>query len=445
MKGITQRAYWLFLLIGALSLTGCRERTPVCPEEKDAIISLMLGNTELRGGDLFAGDNLISKVRVYVFGGSGIEAMEVFAAGEAAFTNPFRVKCTTGEKTVVVVANEPASVSGELDEVRTLNRLDEIKLETDTFLPAPLTMVGKGTVNITSSTGALMSICLKRTVAKITLKVRNASQGAADISLSRVELHRGTKSTPLIEGATPAPLAFWKGEKSYSPDQEVTEEGLRIWSANNAAYVFENLGSVSDTTSRATYLMIYVKYNNILTKYRAYINDANSDAGDHHYSIKRNYCYNLIANIKNLGETSGLDLRTEVLPWDVVSTDLLFKRVYTIQPHPTFEQKVFEAPNPSDEVTFRFKLMNPVEARWRVLLTNPINFEFVTTGGAVVSGGVGQEYSFKVRPRALQSAQEHTTEIFVTVDDVEIPLLKNNTSVGSGNRIVIKQPMVSTP
>lgn len=439
-----EKALLLFLLIGALFLTGCKE-TPSEPVEEEATISLMIGDTQLRGGNLFVGDDVISKVRVYVFSAGQIEAMQVFSTGEPAFVNPFRVKCITGEKRIFVVANEPATVSDKLDKVKTPADLDAIKLETDTFLPKPLPMVGNGTVNITSSTGAMLSVCLKRAVAKLTLKVRNTSTNAADISLLAVELHRGMKSTPLIEGAAPAPRDFWKGLKAYNAPQTVTAEGFQVWSSDEAAYVFENLGSVSDTTSRATYLVIYAKYNDVNTKYIAYVNDENSDATDHRYSIKRNHCYNLVADIKNLGESDGITLRTEVLPWEVVSNDLLFKRIYSIAPHPTFDQKTFVANTPADEVGFTFKLMNPIEARWRVLLTNPIDFEFVTTGGAVTSGGVGVAYTFKVRPRQLQSAQDRTTEIFITVDDAEIPLLKNNTAVGIGNRIVIKQPMVRTP
>ncbi|WP_278833859.1 fimbrial protein [Porphyromonas cangingivalis] len=444
MKVMKEKAYMLFLLIGILLLAGCKE-TPSDPAGEEATISLVLGDTRIRGGDLFVGDDVISKVRVYVFSGSHIEAMQVFNAGELAFENPFRVKCVTGEKSIFVVANEPAAVSDRLNEVKTPSDLDAIKLETDSFLPKPLTMVGNGTVNIDSSTGAMVSISLKRVVAKITLKIRNASTGPASLSLLGVELHRGMKSTPLIEGASPAPHNFWNKRNDYSAPQEVTAEGFQVWSSDDAVYLFENLGSVSDTTSRATSLVIHAKYNDVNTKYRAYINDENSEGADHRYSIKRNYCYNLIADIKNLGESDGITLRTEVRPWEVVGNDLLFKRVYSITPHPTFEQKTFEVATPGDEVEFKFKLMNPVEALWRVQLTNPIHFEALTTGGAVVSGGVGQEYTIKIRPRQPQSDQAHTTEIFITVDDAEIPLLKNNTAIGIGNRIVIKQPMVSTP
>ena len=443
MKVMKEKAVLLFLLIGTLFLASCKE-TPSATIEEDATISLMLGNTRIRGGDLFVGDDVISKVRVYVFSAGHLEAMQVFDTGDPAFVNPFRVKCVTGEKRIFVVANESADVSDELNMVKTPSDFDAIRLETNTFLSKPLTMVGNGTVNITSSTGVTLSVCLKRVMAKITLKVRNASAGAANISLLGVELHRGTTSTPLIEGGTALPYSFWKGDKPYA-SQEVTTEGIQVWSADEAAYIFENLGSVSDTTSRATYLVIHAKYNDVNTKYRAYINDENSDATDHHYSVKRNHCYNLIADIKNLGEADGITLRTEVQPWNVVSNELLFKRVYTINPHPTFEEKTFEVATPGDAVEFKFKLMNPVEALWRVQLTNPIDFESLSTGGAVTSGGVGQEYTIKVRPRHPQSAQEHTTEIFITVDDAEIPLLKNNTSIGVGNRIIIKQPMVSTP
>ncbi|KGN79748.1 hypothetical protein HQ35_07020 [Porphyromonas cangingivalis] len=439
-----EKAYMLFLLIGILLLAGCKD-TSSDPAGEDATISLVLGNTRIRGGDLFVGDDVISKVRVYVFSGSHIEAMQVFNAGESAFVNPFRVKCTTGEKTIFVVANEPADVSDELNAVKRPGELDAIKLETNTFLSKPLTMVGNGTVNINSSTGVMITMSLKRVVAKITLKVRNASTGPATLSLLGVELHRGMKSTPLIEGASPAPHNFWNKRNDYGAPQEVTAEGFQVWSSDDAAYLFENLGSVSDTTSRATYLVIHAKYNDVNTKYRAYINDENSDAADHRYSVRRNYHYDLIADIKSLGEFSGITLRTEVRPWEVVSNDLLFKRVYSINPHPTFEQKTYVANTPVDEVAFNFKLMNPVEGHWKVQLTNPIHFEFVTAGGAVTSGEVGTEYTFKVRPRNPQSAEEHATEIFITVDDVEIPLLKDNTAVGQGNRIIIKQPMVSTP
>lgn len=441
-----EKAYLLFLLIGVLFLAGCKE-TPSDPAGEDATISLMLGNSRIRGGDLFVGDDVINKVRVYVFSGGHIEAMQVFSTGEPAFVNPFRVNCTTGEKTIFVVANEPANVSDKLNAVKRPDELDAIKLETETFLPKPFTMVGRGTVNISSSAGTVLPMSLKRVVAKITLKVRNASEGgAADISIWKVELHRGAKSTPLIEGVASAPGGFWEGTKPYNAFQPVTAEGFQVWGVDDAAYVFENLGSVSDTTSRATYLMIYARYNNINTTYRAYINDENSDATDHHYSVKRNYHYDLIADIKNLGDADGISLRTEVQPWDVVNNDLLFKRVFKIEPYLTFDAKTIKAATPADVKEFKFKLFNPVGGRWIVHCSNPLDFEFLTTGGAVVSGGVGDEYTIRIRPlRQPSESQDRTTEIFITVDDVEIPLLKNNPSVGEGNRIVILQPKANTP
>lgn len=447
MKVITEKVCLLFVLIGSFFLTGCKDALlSDIPSEKNAVISLMLWGSEMRAGSLFSGDDAINKVRVYVFNGSHAESIDVFSAGEMTFSNPFRIKSTTGEKTILVVANEPAGISAQLDAIKTIDQLDNIRLTTTTFLPVPLTMVGKATVNIPSqSTPLLMTVDLKRCVAKVTLKVKNASAGA-EIELLQVKLYRNTGSTPLMEGVPGGSVQFWDVISGYNGFIPVTNEGVDVWGGSkNAAYVFENLGSVADTVSRATYLAIYAHYNNIPTQYVGYVNDESSNATDHHYSIKRNHQYNLTAELKNLGETNNLTLRTDVLPWNVIREDLVFKRVFRIDPHLTFNEKTIEVKSPADVVQFTFELKNPIEATWRAVLLNPIHFELVKEGGAVSSGEAGREYTIKIRPRNPQGSEERITELFIIVDDVEIPLLKGNTSIGPGNRIVIKQKKALMP
>jgi hypothetical protein len=216
-------------------------------------------------------------------------------------------------------------------------------------------------------------------------------------------------------------------------------------------YLYEN--STGGDKAYATRLEIEALYNNVETTYRVYLNenvnsapnpgDANSsetNPSDHLYSLRRGHHYRVNGTIVSMGEFDGLIHSTNVLPWEKLASEVLFERVFEISPYPTTTNRTYTVANPTDLVTFTFKLFNPIGATWVAQLSNPLDFEFSTLGGAVSAGGLRTDYTISIKPRNAQSTEEKNTEFYITVGGVEIPLLQSSVLVGTGNRIEIKQP-----
>jgi hypothetical protein len=119
--------------------------------------------------------------------------------------------------------------------------------------------------------------------------------------------------------------------------------------------------------------------------------------------------------------------------------------VYAIDPHPTTAAHTYTLVNSNDDVSFAFKLFNPLGSTWTAQLSNPIDFEFSDADGAVSSGITRTDYTINIKPRNAQGTTERSTEFYITVGGVEIPLLLGSNLVGVGNRIIITQPAVANP
>ncbi|GAE14858.1 hypothetical protein JCM6292_1052 [Bacteroides pyogenes JCM 6292] len=188
--------YKIFFLLSAALLwnTACNNDDPSGDKGEPAVISLSMNNIQTRGGDLYAGEELITQIRVYVFRGNYVDEMQVFSSGEEEFQNPFRIQTTTGPKTIYVVANEPAALTAALDGVTTLNALKGLITPAVSIpMEQPFTMTGYKPVDIAvvPGTPASVTIDLTRLVAKLTLKIKKAP---------RIERH-----PHCTEGSTPLP------------------------------------------------------------------------------------------------------------------------------------------------------------------------------------------------------------------------------------------------
>lgn len=443
----------LLLLIPGI-LASCIRDELIETEERGLIVMSLDGVTTRGAGDpLNSGDAIINKVRIFVFVGQVLEVNRVFTAGNPDFNNPFVLNVATGPKTVYVVANEPDEMTPILDDIINVNMITSvITPPVIQSLTVPLTMVGKSgpiSVQYVPEPGPHTQVTIKlyRLATMLNLKIKKGLQAEANnipIILKNVQIWRIPKRSSFMEGLTFTGQGYWNYNYTGQSQIDLTTTGVDAWTSATPMYLYENPGSVNDTTDRATYLIIEAIYNGVNTRYRTYINDATSSA-DHHYSTKRNHQYNLVATINDIGEFDGLTVQTHVLPWNLWKSELLFERVYTISPQPTPENHIYTVNNTTDEVTFTFKVTNPLGAEWRAHLSNPAEFEFSTAGGAVYEGLLGEEYTIKIKPRNPQDATARTTEFYITVGSdywawVEIPLIEGSILVGPGNRVVINQP-----
>lgn len=413
--------YKIFILLLAVGLTVTACDNNELPQEKaePAVMTLSLNNVQTRAGDLFAGEDLITKVRIYVFNGNYLDAAKVYTSGTDEFQNPFRIRTTTGPKTVYVVANEPADLETALNGVTTISGLEAIVTsEASGSLTQPLTMTGFESVTVESKPvgedPTQVKVWLTRLAAKLTLNIKKGDEAEANnipIVLKGVRLYRAAAKSALIEGKSVTGQTYW--HRNYDVmDTPLTTAGTNVW--DTPVYLYENPGSAADSTGRATYLVIDALYNNVNARYIAYINDKNSNA-DHHYSIKRNHHYNLTATINHIGEYDGLLLQCKTLPWELVETQKKFNEdpiTYVNNYDFTENGNTTSITNP---LTFTFELtQGPEGATWEATLDNGLEFAFDDV--TQTYGGIGETKTITIKPlKPFDESITRTTHFYITI------------------------------
>ena len=460
-----KKARFLFKLLSMLvimalitPLTSCVHDDVVQQDEERGLIIMNLsGSTRAAGDVLFLNDEMIERVRFFVFVGGVLEKNNLFTAGETSFTNPFVLNVVTGTKDIYVVANETATLTPLLQAITSKTALFSLLADEISASPSlPLVMTGRAlNVSVTEQDPAHneTQITLTRMAAKVSLKLKKGDRVNEVIKITKVSLLSNAGKTTLFptppSTASVAPQSYWNFTKTLTP-WELTS----TLSSNNELddiYLYENITGGDKTN--ATQLEIEALYNNIETTYRVYLNenvnsatnpgDANlseTTPSDHLYSLRRGYHYRVNGTIVSMGEFDGLIHSTNVLPWEKLESEVLYERVFAINPHPTTTNRTYTVANTTDLVTFTFTLSNPIGSTWVAQLSNPVDFEFSASGGAVSTGGLGTEYTISIKPRNVQGATDRNTEFYITVSGFEIPLLQESVLIGAGNRIVIKQP-----
>lgn len=430
-----------------------------CEEKGLIIVNLARDGIKTRaaGDPLLTGDEEITKARIFVFVGEALEVNELFTSGSGqdSFTNPFILEVATGIKDIYVVANESAALGGRLAGVSTKAGLTSVMAdEINSSLDLPLVMTGKTEeviVKVAEGTNRnTANVTLTRIAAKISLQLKK--QTDATVSITKVSLIDNTGKTPVWEGGTTVDdPSYWNHVYTPASPLALGEGFLSI----GTVYLYENLAG--NKTNRATKLELEALYNNVPTKYWVYVNEnvtaavvpgdpssSEINPSDHFYSIKRNHAYQLNGTIIDIGEFDGLTLTTNVLPWDYLPATYTFDHIYSITPQPAESAHTYST-GTSGQVTFTFKLTNPIDASWVANLTNPTDFEFVDA----YQGVTDQEITLAIKASNAADEAERTTELYINViyggNIVEVPLISGTNLVGTGNRIVINQPAATNP
>lgn len=327
----------LLLTMGAVACT--KEDNPDQPTSDEvATVKMSLDDVEMRGGDLYSGEDLIKKVRIFVFreGLNGLwvlDRQKLFASGQSDFQNPFTISAHAGPRQIYVIANEPDALTTKLDKILFKKELEDMQApDVNGPIAQPFTMTGMATATLNPQGTVQANISLNRIAAKITLDIKQVTPGSDVIKITKVQILRNAKNSRLLEGSTSNPTGYWNWANAY--DLPLTNDGSTqsIIQASAPLYVYENIGS--DSSGRATQLVVEALYNGIKTRYYAYVNDETTTA-NHHYSIHRNHHYKLDGTITKIGEFSSLLLTTTVLPWTVENLDYGFLVPYVaeINPH----------------------------------------------------------------------------------------------------------------
>lgn len=436
-SGLLPRLFLLLLL--AAGLAACnKEDKPVGPDSDElATVKLSLADVEMRAGDLYSGEDLIKKVRIYVFreGAGGllvVDNQKLYTSGETDFTNPFTISAHAGLRQVYVIANEPDALKTQLDRVVFKHELDALQLPVmEASVAQPFTMTGMAEATLDPNNTVTATVSLVRAVAKITLDIKQATSTDDQVKIVGVSILRNAKNSTLLQG-TAKPTALWDWSATPAPALQLVNNGdlQDLIPDATPLYVYENLGSVADTAGRATQLVVEALYNGVKTRYYGYVNDATT-ATDHHFSIHRNHHYKLSGTITKMGEFSSLLLTTQVLPWTVeqLHEDFLRPIATSLNPANAFSPQAQNyATYGSTAFVLQIGIKGAPGSKWQATLTNGLEFALEEAGGAVTEGNAdGTVYTVKVKATKPATGNERKTMLYFTVDGKKVVLNPNET------------------
>lgn len=393
------------LALSALLLTvlsGCK-RSELRETLEPATVQLSIPAMTLRGGQLLVEDLPVQTIRILVFNkaGGALDAQQSFST-PTDLSDWLRVKAHEGEKDIYVIANESPAMSGDLNKIVFKRDLLGIAIpETDPSSATeskPIVMIGQGTATLTKEQTTKTEIALIRSRAKITLDLKQKTATDDEIIIRSVSISRLPKASMLL-----TPASYHLGETwVYNKAEKVTlaNNAMTTYIPDKTLYTYESLDS--DTAGHAPILTIEALYNGVPTTYTAYVNDKTSDA-DHHYALQRNHHYQLTGTITKIGVHNALLLKTEVLPWDVETSEkkLEVPKIVSLSPDPTATYYVTD----TEAAEFKVKISSSSDpSKWRATLTNALDFRFDITGGAVREGLADGTTEYTVRVIATKSA-----------------------------------------
>lgn len=418
------------------TLVGCVKEEVSKRETESAEISLQLPNTELRGGELFAGDAKVTMLRVLIFKGMALDVQKVFQGGDLAST--LRMKASVGsERRVVVIANEPDAISGALDMVVFYADLSQIKMPEITSSPTiPLVMVGsKDDVTISEAGISNVRVSLERVVAKITLDVEQRTPNTTDrVEVKAVNIVRNAKVSSLIPLNEPVDInKLWIWDLPNLSKHLINNADPISLITDGVLYVYENLGSsATDTLGRAPILTLKALYNDIESHYKAYINDN----GEHQYQLKRNHHYRLKATITKIGEYEGMLLTTSVLPWEVEKLSHKVRKPYLVSISPanliTAEQTIRK----DSPITVTLCIKGEEGEQWKATISDGLHFE-ITGDRQGVADGI-TSYTFQINALDEGGESVRQAEVYFTINGTHVLAAENSSEYA---KIQIKQPI----
>ena len=395
----------MLLALSALLLTvlsGC-QRSELKETLEPATVQLSIPSMTLRSGELLVEDLPVQTIRILVFNQAG-GALDV----QKSFSNPtdlsdwLRVEAHEGAKEIYVIANESPVMSIALNKVVFKQDLLRIAIPDEdpssVTKPKPIVMIGQGTATLFKDQNVKAEINLTKTRAKITLNLLQKTKADDQVIIRSVSISRLPKTSMLL-----TPASYHLGETwIYSKAEKVTlvNNATTTYIPDKTLYTYESLDS--DTTGHAPILTVEALYNGVPTTYTAYVNDKTSNA-DHHYALHRNHHYQLTGTITKIGVHNALLLKTEVLPWDVETSEkkLEVPKIVSLSPDPTATYYVTD----TEAAEFKVKISSSSDpSKWRATLTNALDFRFDITGGSVREGLADGTTEYTVRVIATKPA-----------------------------------------
>lgn len=411
------------LALSALFLTvlsGCK-RSELRETLEPATVQLSIPTMTLRGGELLVEDLPVQTIRILVFNkaGGALDAQQSFST-PTNLSDWLRVEAHEGAKEIYVIANESPDMNDALNKIVFKQDLLRMAIpETDpssVTKPKPIVMIGQGTATLTKEQTTKTEIALIRSRAKITLDLKQETATDDEIIIRSVSISRLPKTSMLL-----TPASYHLGDTwIYSNAGEITlvNNATTTYIPDKTLYTYESLDS--DTAGHAPILTIEALYNGVPTTYTAYVNDETSDA-DHHYALQRNCHYQLTGTITKIGVHNALLLKTEVLPWNVETSEkkLEVPKIVSLSSDPTATYYVTD----TEAAEFKVKISSSSDpSKWRATLTNALDFRFDITGGAVREGLADgtTEYTIRVIATKPAGVNQRCTQLLFTSEYLDL-------------------------
>ena len=385
----------------------------------------------------------------------------------------------TGEYEFFFVANETPQMTTALDAVTfrdalfrnalaripSPNSLME-RIGDNAGIPMTARLTGTVTANHKSGNALRLNVKLVRTLAKLTLNIQRTLQtaGAQKGQPTEEAAPVTVTSMKLLNIASDYPL-FVDNNALRSP-QSTREQTFTTNISPNGngtiSRVFYVPEYVAQQGSALKYEMTFAKHGETKTISGAFSpksNAAKTNFSDAGYSdalkgqadaasMVRNTHYQADIEVKGWEENVAR-FNWSVQPWEKETSTKDFTPAVvennnnnlaatnpgvTIQSgHPNW---ININPDRTDFVTLKFKVKTPSGAHWRFTLTNNLDFNFddeTTTYGLTSD----QQIVITVRAKKPWTGVLRSTELYLTVDGKEVPIL--GAGVGPGNRILIRQ------
>lgn len=366
----------------------------------------------------------------------------------------YRIKVSPGKMRLYVLSNEPARLATLLNDIENESELHSIRINFNeipeiedldesgriTNIPAMTymdvdvrTIAGEEVAEVSRDGGVTwnksLPISLERLASKLSFGIRKKTENPLHtIKVEKVELLNVPEYGYLI------PKPYDKNEKLKltlleAPAEIILTENYDESKPDTYSEVFSDLlipEYIIKEKNDAVTIRLHIVYNDI--KKKVYDIPINNGTSQQDYNLLRNNQYGVLGTVKANGIiVSEPKFEYIVTDWNNVSGKIKFDDAVTFNSSWNDDVQV-NGNNVTIEnnqyVEFNFTLAYPENAVWKATITNPIDFEFDVTDGAVDTGvtNPGIPYKIRIKPTKAIQVNSVNTEFYITVDSGRGPI-----------------------
>lgn len=465
----------LFLLLG-ITLGACTTTIfEELPDKNDNIVHLSItrsqGSNISINQDYIDYEDRVHNLAMLVFdSNTGDLVCNHFESAilQQEVSKTFKVEMIPGQRDLYFIANvsfdELKTITHRQEAISYLTRLN--KLPENLFIRASATegfpmsaiyhnqrIEGGGTENSPRPfrPNNQNAILLQRVVAKIDVAI----QGAAASYVKKIEYINGVDQYSMQtltndDGKTRSTRLFNKVAENtyrlYIPEV-IFDENTTLNTADT-----KNINSIKITFKNNKTRLVPIVSNGENFQ-ESYISFAKGEEQNNEvtpdYNIYRNKNYQLDLNLT--ATEKELKVAIKVLPWTYQDSQFDFGQPeYKIEVESIANEQTILLPQQA-KAKVKFKLTSPAGALWQASVTNGLFFEFLEVPESElnpdeISGSYGianndKSYVFYIAPSQPYNYITRYTELYITVNKKEIPLLESSDGgeVGTNYRYIFKQ------